>query len=206
MSKYSIVLIILVSACVSLSGQEYFGLRAGLSITTFTGDNAGSNTPRVGLHAGLTNQIHVHPNIVLQPELLYSMRGASSSYSLAGLETVVTDKLDYLELPLALKANIQTYHLQLQPYLAGELRYLLSQKRTTETKAGSSSSVSTTDLAIYRDWDYGMAFGMDLFINETIELGMRYNIGMADIVKTTGLGATPDIKNYGLMISLGVLY
>ena len=81
------------------------GIRAGLNLASVHGDDVSieglSPENRVALSGGLFAGIRVAPGVLIQPEVLYTQKGAR--YEAAGEEAVI--KLDYLEVPVLLKGR-----------------------------------------------------------------------------------------------------
>jgi hypothetical protein len=77
-----------------------FGVRAGVNFQNFNGkDSQGDklkNDMIVGFHAGVNVEIPVAPDFVLQPGLLFSVKGAKTTRE--GLSGKVN--VDYIELPV----------------------------------------------------------------------------------------------------------
>ncbi len=197
------VIIILALLCLSLGmvfAQSVYGLRAGVNFSNYSGDDVDADS-RIGVNGGMIMQYHLHPLLILQPELIYTQRGAQSETEGYILEIKTSETLHYAELPLFLKIDLGQGNLKLQPYLGPELRYLIKGVRKTETGGHEESE----DMDNIRDFDYGLGLGLDVVANINFMIGVRYSIGMSD-VSEEALGIQPDAKNTSLMLNLGFLY
>ena len=104
--KKSLFLIGIALVCVvpALQAQEdtrtTFGVRAGVNFQNFNGkDSDGDkleNNMIVGFHAGVNVELPVAPDFVLQPGLIFSVKGTESDVDL-GTGKV---KVNYIELPV----------------------------------------------------------------------------------------------------------
>jgi hypothetical protein len=82
-----------------------FGIRAGLNLASVNGDDVSfdnvSPENRVAVSGGLFAGIRVTPSFLIQPEVLYTQKGAR--YEAAGEEAEL--RLDYVEVPVLLKGR-----------------------------------------------------------------------------------------------------
>lgn len=96
--------IAIVSVIPALQAQEEtrttFGIRAGVNFQNFNGkDSDGDkleNNMIVGFHAGVNVELPVAPDFVLQPGLLFSVKGTESDFDLGTGKVIV----NYIELPV----------------------------------------------------------------------------------------------------------
>src|SRR5215831_20016279 len=70
-----------------------FGIIGGATLATLTGGVASN---RIGFAGGLMAVLPVSPSFAIQPELMFTMKGANEK--LGG--TSATSKIDYIELPV----------------------------------------------------------------------------------------------------------
>ena len=83
-----------------------FGVKAGPSYTKFRGVDpaqlsSASNAYRLGFHAGVLAEVKVTDTFSVQPELLYSQKGAKNK-----LVSEIYDVFSYLDLPIMVKARL----------------------------------------------------------------------------------------------------
>lgn len=172
--------------------QSIYGLRGGLNISNYSGDP--DMDAKIGFHGGMVMQAHLHPLLILQPELLYTQRGAQAESNIIG---DVKETLHYVELPILAKLNLGTGNLKFQPYLGPEFRYLIKGNRTV--KMGNIET--TNEIDDYTDFDFGLGLGMDIVFNTNMLFGARYSMGLMDIYD-----GNAEVKTNAIMINLGFLY
>ena len=103
-----------------------FGLIAGANFATFNGSDASGVKTLTGLAVGAQATFSFNPTVFLQPQLLYSMKGAQESFA----DTTLKVKLNYVELPVMLGVHLASAQSHARPYImAGPtVAYLASCK------------------------------------------------------------------------------
>lgn len=201
--KKSIILavVLLISLSVSFA-QPYFGFRGGLNVTNVKITNDESDDAvmddRYGYHGGLFMQYPLGAHFIIEPALLYSQRGYERTIDVPLLEDIKENiNMDYIELPLALKFDINISDVHIQPAVAPRIGYaIVTQYLVNEEEADFPNDPILLD--------YGVDFGLDItFLNQFL-IGARYSLGLADIYDDDNEDITTS--NNGLMISLGVMF
>lgn len=151
-----------------------FGIRLGANVSRFGGD-INSPSALFGPHAGIYYSIGISENFALQPELIYSIQG--SQFSAATGTSSISDRLDYINLPIMAKIYLtEGFNIQVGPYIG--------------ILAGFDSGDDTVQ-AEYRDFDFGVAAGLAYEFFSGFNLGARYNLGLADVnVESNGATAS----------------
>ena len=200
--------IILIVAILSLSvgilvAQPVFGLRAGLNIGTFTGeDNMDDYSSKIGFHAGVMMQYPLSTKIIIQPEFLYTMKGATADLVLFGDKNELTASDNYLEIPLLLKFNVETPSIKIQPYIGPSVGYLLVGKVKNVKTVGGVTSTDTVDFTDDMNLiEAGLNIGADVVVMQNFMLGLRFNMGLTETVKENS-----KFKNNVIMLNLGYLF
>lgn len=166
-----IIMVVLTNAV--LAQEIKFGPRAGLNFSTFTGEDANYLGIKPGLHVGGFVSRSITDRISVQPELLFSMKGASrktSSFRYA-------QTLYYLDIPLFCGIGFSD-HLRglfgLQPsiYLGGTNKV----KDPTDRK-------TSTDARNIRGFDIALAAGLEYQMENGLNFGARINYGFLTISK-----------------------
>ena len=116
-------------------------------------------------------QYIVDPAYLLQLELLYSRKGA---------EKTIDYTYDYLDLSLQAKYSYALDTVKIQPYIGGEAGYLLAANVEFDSSA-RSTEVDVKDDANSVVW--GLVFGSDFVLAEHFILGVRYDLGLTNIIK-----------------------
>jgi hypothetical protein len=79
-----------------------FGIIGGANLATLTGSYLENASSRAGFAAGLMAVLPVSPRFAVQPELMFTMKGAYSSSG--GISAVA--RIDYIELPVLARFEI----------------------------------------------------------------------------------------------------
>jgi hypothetical protein len=135
--------------------QVSFGVKAGLNISNVKDFSSVSKT-RLGVHGGLLAEVGISKNFILQPELLYSVKGFKSPQSQISGEAIVS--LNYISVSLlgGFRANKNIVIL-----LGPEFNFL--------TKANSRFDGINHDLSnIYRKFDMAIDLGVAYHIQKDL--------------------------------------
>lgn len=164
------------------------GLKGGVNYATFAGD-VQETDGLIGFVAGGFVNVKINDKFSFQPELLYSLQGSGekSTGTIFGTTFNYEDKteLGYINVPLMFKLNvIEGFSVEVGP----QIGFLLSadRKRTsTSTTNGSTKSQETsTDVKDnYKETDFGVNFGLGFDLSKNINAGVRYNLGLTNILK-----------------------
>ncbi len=149
--------------------QATFGVRAGLNVSSFSGDDAPANgDPRLGFSGGLTADVPFSPGLSLRPELLYSMKGETDG------ETTLA--VDYIEVPvlLAFEAPATQTGLMIGAYAGPSLAFKVS-----ESLDGPSGSL---DFDAFKSTDIGAAIGATVGAG-AFAVDARYTLGLTDAIE-----------------------
>ncbi|MDP4250762.1 MAG: porin family protein [Bacteroidota bacterium] len=206
-----IVTIFLTSLCVSAQEQQTsmenglrpkFGIKGGLNLTNLYVDNATDEHMKAGFNAGLFAKLPVTRGFSVQPELLYSLKGAKDSYSnFVQGSGEYRFNLGYIELPVLAVINLaKNFNLQAGGYAA----YLVSADIKNVDNNGNIHGATDLNADNFQRFDYGLTggFGIDV---ENFTMGARYNYGLANIGKSGSLSGdlTRNSKNAGISIYVG---
>lgn len=162
------------------------GIKGGLNISNFYRDNVGDQNARFGFNLGLFTELAVGESFSIQPELLLSTKGNRATYGaddgvldLVGAEGEVKTNLTYIDIPVLAKVTFgEVINVHIGPYAS----YLIGANASTEGDLASGSQELNRDN--FKAWDYGLAAGLGVDL-EAVTIGARYNLGLANIAKTT---------------------
>lgn len=188
--KKIILSIVAVLAFGFSNAQEVkFGAKAGLSVTTVTGGEFSAGS-KVGFHVGGLAEIKFGEKFAIQPELLYSTKGAS--YSLFGLDQKVN--YSYIDIPVMVKYYvIENLSIEAGP----QVGVLMSAKAETD---GESVDIKDDSKGI----DFGFNIGAGYKLSNGIMFQARYCLGLADVSEDVeGAVVNYNEKNNGFQISVG---
>jgi hypothetical protein len=110
------------TALTAQAQAKTYGLIGGVSFATLNGSDANGGTvvdpdlgvvsvskgSRTGFVGGIFVDIPAATSLVFEPQVLYSQKGVKYSGTVSGLGVDVTLKMDYIDVPLLLRYNLQT--------------------------------------------------------------------------------------------------
>ena len=175
------------------SNVTKFGVKGGVNFSNLYTDNADDENVLTGFNIGLYAKVPVTNSISVQPEIYYTGKGAEVVYNNAFASGTAKFKLNYIEVPVMLVANVtKNFNVQVGPY-AG---YLISGKTTNESGTYNfQDNINTDD---FNKIDAGVAAGLGIDL-ETVSFGVRYNYGLTKVGKERSYSGTnytfPDGKN-----------
>lgn len=206
--KISIVFIMLLGFAASLNAQvtEAFkpqvGIKGGANFSNLYTDDVDDNNVLTSFNAGIFTSFPLSNFIAIQPELLYSRKGAELVYDNAFATGTAKFKLNYIELPILLKINLaKNLNIHAGPYFA----YLVDAQVTNESDSGNFDFEDNYDNDDFNKFDTGLAAGVGIDL-DNLGIGLRYNYGLSTVGKErTVAGQTytvPDGKNSNLSLYL----
>ncbi|ERP32195.1 porin family protein [Chitinivibrio alkaliphilus] len=154
--------------------------KAGLAFTNAWGDDADADMI-VNFAGGVALEMGLSEKFSLQPELLWSVKGAEDGDAL---------RLHYLEIPLLAKVDLGMPFL----YAGPSMGFLLTATYDGETEVGGED---------VKDWfetfDLGIAMGGGVTINDAFEIDARFNLGLLNVDD----GRDFDSRNMAIGLFLG---
>lgn len=190
MKKITMLLAVAILLAGAAHAKANLGIRAGLNVAKLELSQDGSVDTRsaLGLHIGGFVQLLTDSPLVIQPELLYTQKGTGANEA---------DKvtIDYIALPVLLKLNVRipgAEQMLIQPLLAPEMGYAL----------GANSTMDPNFLENINRLNAGFNLGADLYYTEDYFIGLRYYLGMTDLLRSK----RPAISNTCWTVSLGYAF
>lgn len=170
-------------ACNFMNAQEVkFGIKAGLNLADWSGDDADQIDSKIAFHAGGFAEIKLADKFALQPELLYSAQGGKTDGG--------TYNVNYINIPLMAKYYaIDKFSIEAGP----QIGFLMSAK--TKPDNGDSQDIKDE----LKSTDFGINLGLGYNFTDNISAGLRYNLGLSQVVDSSGT----DIKNNVFSLSVG---
>lgn len=185
---------------VSASAFGQAGFRGGLNMSNLYVDDIDDENVKLAFHVGIYNESEITDFLSIQPELLYTSKGAQLVYDgfLSG-SGKYRYNLNYLEVPVLIKLKAGGFAIHGGPYAA----ILVGANVTNVDDNGTVQDVESLDKDDFNQLDYGLSLGAG-FDFEGGELILRYDFGLQEIGKSDFAGeATDQAKNSALMISVG---
>ncbi len=192
------------------------GIKAGINIATVGGDDKAFDlvqinpslaglpkvdpVTRVGFVAGASYKIGLLMGLSIQPEVLYSQKGAVYNISVppsyGGWTAKATIKYAYIDVPVLVKYS---FPLPLvSPFIEGGVAYsiLLSAKETNEISVNPTEEMDLKDETTKNDFSIVLGAGVQLLM---IDIDARYVIGMTKIQKDSDA----KVYNRGIVLTAG---
>ncbi|OXA78264.1 Outer membrane protein beta-barrel domain-containing protein [Flavobacterium aquidurense] len=176
-----------------------FGVKGGFNMSNLYQSEADDNNVIYGFNAGVYATLPVSDFIAIQPEILFTTKGAELDYNNAFVDGNAKFKLNYIEVPLLVRVNITK---NFNVHAGGYASYLVSSKVTGDGDINFDDTVDTDDL---NKFDAGLAAGIGVDFSP-ISVGLRYNYGLTTVGKERTVAGTtytfPDAKNSNLTLYL----
>ncbi|KAB1064530.1 porin family protein [Salibacter halophilus] len=153
------------------------GIKGGLNMSNLYIDNVDDENMRIGYHAGFYGQIHIDDKFLIQPELLFSTKGAHAYYN-GIFNQDVRFNLNYIDLPVLASVELGEF-LVLQA--GGYASYLISAN--TDYSNSIVSGFQELDRDNFHSVDYGLVAGVAANF-EPIQIGVRYSRGLSEIAQS----------------------
>jgi hypothetical protein len=178
----------------------HVGAKGGVSFTTLSGDPYPVYDARIGFSAGVFVSIPVARNWSIQPEILYSQKGAKTSGYCSGLPTSWTLKLDYVEVPILISAATSTIgDVTPRMFLGPAVTFKVSSKQEVKNQYATVS----VDVGGIRPLELCFVVGAGLdfsFSSGILSIEARMTPSLKSIYEND-FGA--NLKNIGYSLLLG---
>jgi hypothetical protein len=156
------------------SAQKRAGIKGGLNVSNLYVDDIDDENARYGFNVGVYGQVFATETFAIQPELMYSTRGAKAEYG-GLIDQTVKYNLNYLDLPvLAVFKLGDAAEIHIGPYAS----YLLHSNVSYSGDLGNGSD--DIDRDHLNPFDFGLAGGFGLNFG-AMQVGARYNLGLTEI-------------------------
>lgn len=205
--KKIILTVVALSAFGWANAQQFkFGPKAGINISTFTGDDVSDDVSmKIGFHIGGVAEMKLTDKFSIQPELLVSFQGAETEYR----ENYFFDddyylyenklNLIYVNIPVMAKYYIvKGFNVEAGPQLGILVSAKNKQEITSNVGGISYNESETVDVKDgFKTVDFGVNIGAGYDFPNGIFVGARYTVGLSN-VEDSG-----DAKNAVIGISGG---
>ncbi|RYE90835.1 MAG: PorT family protein [Cytophagaceae bacterium] len=215
MKKIILSLAVLASAAGAANAQTGIkvGLKGGFNGSTFSGADSKGSEYKAGFAAGGFVNFGVSDNFSIQPELLYSQKGASqdgyayttgSGTSLV-LHTDGTAKttLGYLDVPIMFRYNIgedgKGFFIELGP----QGSFVLHQRSFLEDGGGKQVGSSETSTDGLNKVVVGYVGGLGYQITSGLQLGLRYTGDFSQVAKDGGANIHNSVFQFQVGYAFG---
>jgi hypothetical protein len=183
-----IKIVLFVVACMLVLSETAFaqakvnlGAKAGVNISNISFEDADDKNLVAGFAGGLFANMPLSEEFSVQPELLFSQKGTKYSLESNLLDTEVTLKLNYIEVPVNLVYNLaRDFDFQLGPYIG----FLAGTKADGKITIGNNTYEASDEIDIdkFNKVDFGLQGGLRFFLNP-VYLGFTYKYGLSQVAK-----------------------
>ncbi len=209
--KVSIVTSLFLMLTVGVNAQEEseWGVKGGVNFSNFYSDQIDDQNMRVGYNLGLFFKAQVVDFLAIQPEVLYTTKGATTKYDnfFTG-DAEFTQQLNYIEVPVLAVLNLNdNINIHAGPYAA----YLINASIENEADNSNFNFVEELNESDFNRLDYGLAVGAG-FEFDILRFGARYNLGLSEIGDVDNnsniaiSNAFNETKNGNLSLYLGMSF
>jgi len=183
-------LLVLVAFTFTSCGCHYYGFKSGLNVSSINGDDTGDTQPRLGFFGGGFAELCIDDYTSVQPEVLYSQQGVKYS-DRNGYDGTI--KLDYIDVPVMVKFKAtKDFIIEAGP----QVGFLLSAKDKYESPNNSGINDIKDDM---KNIDFGANFGLNYDLQNGWLFGARYNLGLADINKNSGVNNKNGVFQFSVV-------
>lgn len=180
-----------------------FGIKGGVNLTNMFVDDVSDENMKVGFNAGFFAKLPVTRGFSIQPELLYTSKGAKETYNnIIQGEGEYRFNLNYIELPVLAVINVaKNFNIHAGPYVS----YLAAANIKNLHEDHSQDEIAELDADNFNRFDYGLVGGLGIDISN-FTIGARYNYGLREIGKSGSLSGqvTKDSRNSAISLYIGV--
>lgn len=167
----------------------------------------------VGFTGGLVFMLPIGDVFAIQPELLFSQKGAESSYTVLG--QTFTSKLtyNYIDVPLLLRLSLgDTYGEGLGLYVngGGYVGYALNGKnKYSNPLTNGETDITFDEVDDQRRVDFGVALGAGVTLGNLF-FDLRYNHGINDLLDDDANNSNDNglkkLQHRGLALTAGIAF
>ena len=175
MKFWMILLTLSIWGTSSLMSATNFGMKAGLTMSKFTGDTTLEEVDSMGGTLGIYGKQDLTNWLSIIGELNLIQKGSLQHQTIEESTYTFTNTLNYLEIPLLLKVNITN---TLGIYAGGYASKLLDAK----VSINGGDPFDTTDF-LNKD-DYGTIIGINYTIDPSFSFDLRLTQGQESIIST----------------------
>lgn len=183
---FHFVIIITLLPPFKLFADNKIGIKTGINIANYHGESANNFgfKSRVGICAGVFSTFEINDIFAIQPELLYSSKGAKMElYYSEESDYVSSDIIDYLVVPVVMKITIPS---NINLSFSGIGGTSLAVKLNSKAKTKFLGEEYEDDIDEFRRIDWGAVFGAGLnwkLGKRALLFEFRYNLGLIRIQK-----------------------
>jgi hypothetical protein len=176
MKTIYITFVLMIASIISLNAQDRknkatAGIKGGYNLSSVSFDGVSETAKLHGFHIGIYGESYLGKYISIQPEVLYSQQG----YKRTDDNGTLTQKLDYLNIPLMLKLYpVKSFFIEAGP----QVGFSIAHKETYDSDFILGDTSAELEPS---NFDWGVNLGVGFKSDAGLSLGARYHIGQSDI-------------------------
>ena len=179
--KNSIIAACLVAFVSFQAYSQEAGIKGGVNFSNLYVTDVDDENMKVGFNAGIYYNARISDAFAIQPEFLYSLKGAEVVYG-SGLLNLTQGKhrfnLGYVDIPLGFNVYpSENFFLQVGPYVS----VLMNAKVKRVDADGDRVVVKEFDRDEFNTFDYGLFGGLGFGFDGGGSIGARYSYGLQEI-------------------------
>ncbi|WP_158022749.1 porin family protein [Hymenobacter coccineus] len=195
-----------------------YGVKGGYNLATFSGTDSKGSEYKSGFSAGLYSNFGISDNISIQPEVLFSQKGASID-NFQGLPTTrFKSTLSYIDVPVLLRVNAGEDGKGLFFELGPQASFLVRNRDFTQTGNTSTQSTDNTNNTDMNKTVLAYVGGIGYQITSGLSLGLRYTGDFTQVYKqgastnytaqayAGGNGNNPSVHNSVFQFQVGYAF
>ncbi len=182
----------LASAASAQTGVKY-GLKGGFNGATFSGTDSDGSEYKAGFAAGGFLNFGISDLISIQPELLYSQKGASVDNFQGANGSTFKSTLGYLDVPIMLRLTAGDDGKGPFFELGPQGSFVLHNRDFTQTGDDDTRSTKNTSTDDLNKVVVGYVAGIGYQITSGLSLGIRYTGDISQVYKD-GASRTYPVK------------
>lgn len=210
--KYITLLTMLATIMLSDLQAQGVGLKAGINLSTYEGNDAEEAERKTGFHVGVLYSLPLQEKLFFEPGVLFSRRGLTmqETESWEVSETMEIESnldldftVDYLDIPLTLRYDIDPrIRLLASPVISFVLNDEI-EAATYQCMSGRCTGTSENQpLENLRDMDFSFSIGIGARIIQNLFVDFNYQMGLL----TMDEDGDEDAYNRSTVISLTYLF
>lgn len=174
-----------------------FGAKAGVNFSDIKGPDVESFNGLTSFHIGAVAELPLSDTFSVQPELQYSAQG--SEYD-EGEGYGGKTKVNYLNVPVMGKYYLgEGFSVEAGPQVG-----LLVSAKEEDNFAGESEEYDIKDEL--KSIDIGLNFGLGYRLENGLNFGARYNLGLTDFNDSEQRDSGAEYKNSVIQVSVGYFF
>jgi hypothetical protein len=204
MKKMRFMLVVAMLAMVTVaSAQMNLGVKGGVNMSNFYGDELDDNNVKIGFHVGLAADIDFAYNSAIQTGLYFTTKGSKYSTSFGEVSGDLTVNPMYLQLPVhyAYKIDVSPgtrVVLHAGPYAAYGVGGKSKFSASVGDMSGEEESNVFGDDGFLKRFDAGLGLGVGAEFGPLL-LDLGWDMGFVNIVDSS----EGDLKNQNAYLSVG---